>query len=99
MYGIVHPREQYESTRPMRVSPLHERTKALGAVYFETARWERPQWYASNEALLDKYAGRLMERPAEWGVALVVAGHQTPSTSRCARRRPWWTCRRSRSST
>ena len=54
MYGIVHPREQYESTRPMRVSPLHERTSALGAVYFETARWERPQWYASNAPLLDK---------------------------------------------
>jgi glycine cleavage system aminomethyltransferase T/glycine/D-amino acid oxidase-like deaminating enzyme len=66
MYGIVHPREQYESTRPMRVSPLHERTTALGAVYFETARWERPQWYASNEALAGRYAGRLMERPAEW---------------------------------
>jgi glycine cleavage system aminomethyltransferase T/glycine/D-amino acid oxidase-like deaminating enzyme len=66
MYGIVHPREQYESTRPMRVSPLHARTTALGATYFETARWERPQWYASNQSLLDKYAGRLMERPAEW---------------------------------
>jgi glycine cleavage system aminomethyltransferase T/glycine/D-amino acid oxidase-like deaminating enzyme len=66
MYGIVHPREQYESTRPMRVSPLHERTKSLGAVCFETARWERPHWYASNEPLLDKYAGRLLERPAEW---------------------------------
>jgi glycine cleavage system aminomethyltransferase T/glycine/D-amino acid oxidase-like deaminating enzyme len=66
MYGIVHPREQYESTRPMRVSPLHERTAALGAVYFETARWERPQWYASNEPLLARYAGRLLDRPAEW---------------------------------
>src|SRR5215469_6300477 len=66
MYGIVHPREQYESTRPMRVSPLHERTKSLGAACFETARWERPHWYASNEPLLEKYAGRLMERPAEW---------------------------------
>jgi glycine cleavage system aminomethyltransferase T/glycine/D-amino acid oxidase-like deaminating enzyme len=66
MYGIVHPREQYESARPMRVSPLHERTSALGAVYFETARWERPQWYAGNEGLLEKYAGQLMERPGEW---------------------------------
>jgi glycine cleavage system aminomethyltransferase T len=66
MYGIVHPREQYESTRPMRVSAVHERTKALGAVCFETARWERPQWYASNEPLLGRYAGQLMERPAEW---------------------------------
>ena len=51
---------------PLRVSPLHERTTALGAVFFETARWERPQWYASNEPLLEKYAGRIMERPAEW---------------------------------
>ena len=66
MYGIVHPREQYESTRPLRVSPLHERTTALGAVFFETARWERPQWYASNEPLLAKYACQLLERPAEW---------------------------------
>src|SRR6202522_1645467 len=66
MYGIVHPAEQYESLRPLRTGPLYERTKELGAVFRETARWERPHWYASNEPLLDKYAGRLMERPAEW---------------------------------
>jgi glycine cleavage system aminomethyltransferase T/glycine/D-amino acid oxidase-like deaminating enzyme len=66
MYGIVHPAEQYESLRPLRTGPLYERTRALGAVCYETARWERPHWYASNEPLLEKYAGRLMERPAEW---------------------------------
>jgi glycine cleavage system aminomethyltransferase T len=66
MYGIVHPAEQFESARPLRVSPLHSRTAELGAVCYETARWERPHWYAANESLLDKYAGRLMERPAEW---------------------------------
>jgi glycine cleavage system aminomethyltransferase T/glycine/D-amino acid oxidase-like deaminating enzyme len=66
MYGIVHPAEQYESLRPLRTGPLYERTRALGAVCYETARWERPHWYASNEKLLDQYAGRLMERPAEW---------------------------------
>jgi glycine cleavage system aminomethyltransferase T len=66
MYGIVHPAEQFESARPLRTGPLYERTAGLGAVFHETARWERPHWYASNEALLDKYAGRLMERPAEW---------------------------------
>ncbi len=66
MYGIVHPAEQFESARPLRVSPLHARTAELGAVCYETARWERPHWYACNEPLLDKYAGRLMERPAEW---------------------------------
>jgi glycine cleavage system aminomethyltransferase T/glycine/D-amino acid oxidase-like deaminating enzyme len=66
MYGIVHPAEQYESLRPLRTGPLHGRTKDLGAVCYETARWERPHWYASNEPLLAKYAGKLMERPAEW---------------------------------
>src|SRR5690242_1275243 len=66
MYGIVHPAEQYESLRPLRTGPLYGRTADLGAVCYETARWERPFWYASNEPLLGKYAGKLMERPAEW---------------------------------
>jgi heterotetrameric sarcosine oxidase gamma subunit len=66
MYGIVHPAEQWESGRPVRVSPVYEQERQLGAVFFETAGWERPHWYASNEPLLERYAGRLMERPAEW---------------------------------
>jgi glycine cleavage system aminomethyltransferase T/glycine/D-amino acid oxidase-like deaminating enzyme len=66
MYGIVHPAEQYESERPLRTGPLYERARELGAEFRETARWERPHWYASNEPLLAAYAGRLMERPAEW---------------------------------
>src|ERR1700749_3294390 len=66
MYGIVHPAEQYESERPLRTGPLYERARELGAGCYETARWERPHWYASNEPLLETYAGRLMERPAEW---------------------------------
>src|SRR5207248_5045128 len=28
--------------------------------------WERPYWYSSNEPLLERYAGRLMKRTAEW---------------------------------
>ena len=66
MYGIVHPAEQYESLRALRTGPLYARTADLGAVCYETARWERPHWYASNEPLLEKYAGALMDRPAEW---------------------------------
>ena len=66
MYGIVHPAEQWESGRPVRVGPAYERERALGAVFYETAGWERPFWYASNEPLLERYAGRLMERTAEW---------------------------------
>ena len=66
MYGIVHPAEQWESGRPVRVSPVYQRAADLGAVFYETAGWERPHWYASNEALLGRYAGRLGDRPAEW---------------------------------
>ncbi len=66
MYGIVHPAEQWESGRPTRVGPAYDRERDLGAVCFETAGWERPFWYESNAALLDRYAGKLMERTGEW---------------------------------
>ena len=66
MYGIVHPAEQWESGRPVRVSPVYDRERELGAFFYETVGWERPFWYASNAPLLERYAGRLMERPAEW---------------------------------
>src|SRR5215472_15120191 len=66
MYGIVHPNEQWESGRPVRVSPAYERERALGAVFYETAGWERPHWYGSNAGLLEKYADRLLDRPSEW---------------------------------
>ncbi len=46
--------------------PAYDRERELGAVFFETAGWERPHWYASNEPLLERYAGRLMARDAEW---------------------------------
>ncbi len=66
MYGIVHPAEQWESGRPVRLSPVYERERALDAVCYETAGWERPHWYGSNEPLQERYAGRLMDRTAEW---------------------------------
>ena len=66
MYGIVHPAEQWESGRPLRLSPAYDRERDLGAVFIETAGWERPNWYASNENLLERYSGRLMPREAEW---------------------------------
>jgi glycine/D-amino acid oxidase-like deaminating enzyme len=66
MYGIVHPAEQWESGRPLRLSPVYSRERDLGAVFIETAGWERPNWYQSNEPLLERYAGQLMEREGEW---------------------------------
>ena len=65
-YGIVHPGEQYESNRNVRLSPFFLRQKELGAVFFETAGWERPQWYEANKPLLEKYADKINKREAEW---------------------------------
>ena len=66
MYGIVHPGEQWESNRRVRLSPFYEREQALGAVFFEAAGWERPQWYESNASLLREYGDRVTRREAEW---------------------------------
>ena len=66
MYGIVHPAEQWQQSRPIRVGPAYDRQRELGAVFFETVGWERPHWYASNEPLLERYAGRCMPRTGEW---------------------------------
>src|SRR5439155_1435274 len=65
-YGIVHPMEQWLSNREVRLSPFYPRERELGAVFYETAGWERPWWYASNEPLLEEYGDRVMPRDAEW---------------------------------
>lgn len=52
VYDIIHPLAQIEQPRDLRVSPFHQRQRELGAEFFESAGWERPQWYRANEALL-----------------------------------------------
>jgi glycine cleavage system aminomethyltransferase T/glycine/D-amino acid oxidase-like deaminating enzyme len=65
-YGIVHPAEQWESNRKVRLSPFYAREQELGAVFFEAAGWERPHWYESNAKLLEEYGDRINHREAEW---------------------------------
>jgi glycine cleavage system aminomethyltransferase T/glycine/D-amino acid oxidase-like deaminating enzyme len=66
MYGIVHPSEQWESDRRVKLSPFYEREQECRAVFYEAAGWERPQWYESNASLLDEYGDRINRREAEW---------------------------------
>ena len=66
MYGIVHPAEQWESDRRVKLSPYYEREQKLGAVFYEAAGWERPQWYESNASLLEEFGDRVTRREAEW---------------------------------
>jgi glycine cleavage system T protein len=54
VYDILHPLQQMEYPRNIRVSPFHSRLEELGAVFFENAGWERPQWFESNRRLLQE---------------------------------------------
>ncbi|MHA3700687.1 GcvT family protein [Jatrophihabitans sp. YIM 134969] len=47
-YEVHWPFQQRTSARPLRVSPLYERTQAAGAVFGELAGWERANWYAPD---------------------------------------------------
>jgi dimethylglycine oxidase len=52
VYDVLHPRQQNEQARGLRTTPLYERQERLGAHFFESAGWERPQWYEANAELL-----------------------------------------------
>ena len=78
VYDIIHPRQQPASPRNVRVTPFYARHKELGAVFFESAGWERPQWHTANEALLDSLSPHGASRDGwaarEWSPA-VAAEH------------------------
>jgi glycine cleavage system aminomethyltransferase T/glycine/D-amino acid oxidase-like deaminating enzyme len=76
-YGIVHPGEQWASNRDVRLSPFCERERELGAVFFETAGWERPHWYDSNRPLVEEFevADREAEWDARWWSPIINAEH------------------------
>jgi glycine cleavage system aminomethyltransferase T/glycine/D-amino acid oxidase-like deaminating enzyme len=76
-YGIVHPGEQWASNRGVRLPPFHAREEALGAMFFETAGWERPFWYESNAPLVEQYGlnGRDAEWDARWWSPIINAEH------------------------
>ena len=48
LYALHWPYRQYETSRDLRRSPLHERLKARRACFGEVAGWERPNWYAPD---------------------------------------------------
>jgi len=48
LYADHFPYRQPETSRGVRRSPLHEHLKAKGAVFGETAGWERANWFADE---------------------------------------------------
>ncbi len=53
VYAIKHPLQPIESPRNVRTSPFHARQQELGAEFTAVRGWEQPQWYTSNNALVD----------------------------------------------
>lgn len=51
VYDIIHPAQQMDAPRGLRLLPYHQRYRELGAAFVESAGWERPQWFESNAAL------------------------------------------------
>src|SRR5205823_2765216 len=76
-YGIVHPSEQWESNRRVRMSPFYAQEQALGAVFYEAAAWERPHWYESNAPLIEEYGVQRREHEwdARWWSPIINAEH------------------------
>ena len=54
VYDIIHPLQQMDSPRNLRRTPYHGRFEELGAVFFESNGWERPQWFEANRSLLEQ---------------------------------------------
>ena len=63
VYDVKHPLQPMEDPRPLRTSPFYGRQQELGGVFLEANGWERPQWYAVNEPLLD---GRAVPALDDW---------------------------------
>ncbi|MCA9973027.1 MAG: FAD-dependent oxidoreductase [Anaerolineales bacterium] len=68
VYDIVHPRQPLTEPRRVRLSPFHPRLEALQASFTTFAGLELPNWFASNNQLLEKYADRIPPR-AGWAAA------------------------------
>ncbi len=65
VYDIIHPLQQLENPRNVRVAPYHQRLVEQGAHLHSSAGWEVAQWYEANAHLLDEYEDRVPHR-AGW---------------------------------
>jgi glycine cleavage system T protein len=75
VYDIIHPRQQSEQVRGLRRTPFNAAERDLGAVFFESAGWERPQWYAANAPLVTDPVRPASEWAARFWSPIVAAEH------------------------
>ena len=82
-YGIVHPAEQWESNRGVRLSPFYERERELGAVFFEAAALGAAALVRVERAARSR-SSAIARRARPSGTRAGGRRSSTPSTSRCA---------------
>ncbi len=50
-YSMAWPNEEYQSGRPVLISPLYDRMKRHHACFGSKSGWERPNWFAPPDTL------------------------------------------------
>ena len=66
IYDIIHPMQQSKVMRNLRLSPFHRRQEELGSVFFESAGWERPQWFEANSKFLSTFGSVRIPSRSGW---------------------------------
>ena len=89
VYDIIHPRQQIAEPRNLRLSPFRSRQCELGAAFFESDGWERPEWYEANQGLLND---PLRRARARCGMAGKPATGRRPSRPSTWPRANGWPC-------
>ena len=82
VYDIIHPKYQISKPRGLRRAPWYAQQVALGAHFFESNGWERPQWFEANANLAPP---RSRNHPRRMGRHRVVAHRRERNTSPPAR--------------
>ena len=62
VYDIIHPLQQMDNPRNVRVAPYHARLEAQGAHFHSSAGWEMGHWYEENVRLLEDYDEKVPHR-------------------------------------
>ena len=62
VYDIIHPLQQMEDPRGVRLAPYHQRLVENGGHFFQSAGYEVAQWYAGNAPLVEQYDDQIPHR-------------------------------------
>ncbi|KQZ19189.1 dimethylglycine dehydrogenase [Mesorhizobium sp. Root552] len=65
-YAIYFPRHAWPAARSRKLSPIHDRIKALGAQFGSANGWERANWYAHPGDDTSEEATQTFRREGPW---------------------------------